>query len=307
MQTKRLFLVASIILVVSISVLTFPAQAIEEEGAATLQVYINPERTTLVELDSNGRYYLVPSTEYYFTVEGISEYQIGEEVTFWAYRTNTTENIRITQLTVDSYPFIATFSCVFPEDWYEEPVQIKYGTNLETDWQIAQGEIWIDCIVGRGTLYVYMDEERTVEVSKDDCGNYLVLPDTTYYFTLTGITEYENTVKVWVSYWNPPPFWKFTNILVGEFTVSDNILFAWTISDIPMETTLRFKYGTNANWPCPNWRFTAKPTCCILPLPRKLFVVTEILFGPLGAIAALFIGYTIKTTPKKSEKTFRSQ
>jgi len=301
MQTKRLFLFASIVLVLIVTLLTFPAHAVGEEGTATLYVYTDPERTLLVELDSNGRYYIVPGTEYYFTVDGISEYDVGEDVTFWAYRTNTGENITITQLTVDSNPFNAIFNWTFPEDWLEEPVKIKYGTKLETDWHYAQGEIWVNCIVGTGILYVYMDEERTMEAPKDEWGNYLVLSGVTYYFTLTGITEYEGTIKVWASHWNPPPFWKFTNILVDEFTVSENILFTWTIPTLPIETTLRIKYGTSINWPHPNWLFASKPTCHILPLPRKLFVVTEIMLGPLGALAALFIGYKIKTLPRRKK------
>jgi len=130
--------------------------------------------------------------------------------------------------------------------------------------------------VGTGILYVYMDEERTIEAPTDEHGNYLVLSGVEYYFSLNGVTEYPDTVKIWGSYWDPPPFWEFTNILIGEFEVSENIDFAWT---------------------------SAKPTCFILPLPRKLFVVNEIIFGPLGAIAALFIGYTIKTLPKRKRQT----
>jgi len=100
-----------------------------------------------------------------------------------------------------------------------------------------------------------MDEERTIEAPTDEHGNYLVLSGVEYYFSLNGVTEYPDTVKIWGSYWDPPPFWEFTNILIGEFEVSENIDFAWTIPDLPMETTLRFKYGTDLNFPCPHWRF----------------------------------------------------
>ncbi|MFH1327446.1 MAG: hypothetical protein ABIH76_01130 [Candidatus Bathyarchaeota archaeon] len=287
---------------ISFAFLSFPAYAVEEEGNAILCIYSDSERTTSVELDSNGRYYLAPGTEYYFTIEGITKYSVGEEVTFWAYRVNTAENIEIAQLTVDSNPFDAIFSCIFPEDYYEEPVQIKYGINLESDWYFAQEEIWIDFLVGNGILYVYMDAARTTEAPTDEHENYIVLSGVEYYFTLNGVTEYPDTVKIWGSYWNPPQFWKFTNIQIGEFTVSENIEFAWTIPDLSMETTLRIKYGTDLNGLCPHWRFAAKPTCFILPLPRKLFVVNEIILGPIGAIAALFIGYTIKTLPKRKNK-----
>jgi len=307
MQTKRLILFASIVLVLSLAFFNFPTQAVGEEGTATLYLYTDPERTTLVELDSNSRYYVVPGTEYYFTLDGITEHDVGETITVWVYRTNTAENIPITQVTVDSNPFDTIFEWTFPEDWLEEPAKIKYGTDLETDWHYAQGEIWVNCIVGTGILHVYMDQQRTIEAPKDEWENYLVLSGVTYYFSLTGITEYENTVKVWASYWDPPPFWKFTNILVDEFAVSENIEFTWTIPTLPIETTLRFKYGKNVNWPHPNWLFAAKPTLHIFPLPRKLFVVTEILLGPLGALAALFAGYKIKTLPRRKKvKAFQS-
>jgi len=131
-----------------------------KEGGAILYIYIDPEKTTSMELDSKGRYYLAPGTQYYVTIERITEYTVGEKVTFWVYRVNTAENIEIAQLTVNSNPFDANFSCIFPEDWYEEPVQIKYGTNLETDGYYAQEEKWIDFIVGKGILYVYMSKKE---------------------------------------------------------------------------------------------------------------------------------------------------
>lgn len=302
MQAKKTIIFSFTILVITLALFTIPAFAVEEEGNANLLIFNNAERTTLVELDSNGRYYLTPGTEYYITIQEITEYPSGQEITFWAYRVNTNENFEIAQQTVTSDSFDAEFICIFPEDWYEEPVQIKYGTNIETNCYTAQKEIWIDFIVGNGILYVYTNPERTDEAPTDEWGNYLVLSGVEYYFTLNGVTEYENTIKIWASYWNPPPFWKFTNIPIDEFTVSDNIQFSWTIPDLPMETTLRFKYGKDITGWCQNWRFAAKPTCFILPLPRKLFVVNEIILGPLGAIAALFIGYTVKSTYTKSKQ-----
>lgn len=295
MQTRRLVLLAAIVVAFSIAFLIFPTHAVGKEGAATLYLYTDAEREISVGLDSNGRYYVVPGTEYYFTLDGIAEYVAGTDILIWAFRVNTSENIEIKQFRVDSYPFDAIFNWTFPEDWLEEPVKIKYGTNLETDWYYAQGEIWVNCIVGTGILHVYNAEGKQ-EAPQDEHENYLVLRGVKYYFNITGITEYTGRVEVWASYWDPP-LRKFTNIWVGGDEVaseSSTIGFNWTIPKLPIDTTLRFKYGTKPDWPDPDWRFAAKKIW-FFRLPRKLFVVPEVFLGPLGVLVALFSGFKIAT------------
>jgi hypothetical protein len=213
MQTKRLIALIAIVTAISITLFTFRTNAVTEEGTATLQLYTDPERTTLVELDSNGRYYVVPGTEYYFNVSYITEYGMDESITIWAYRTNTTENITIATFEVNSTPFDAIFNWTIPDEWLDEIVKIKYGTNLENNWFYAQKEIWVNARVGTGILYVYTNNWGGTEAPLEDGKHYLVYPGVTYYFRIDGITEYTSgKIKIWGRY-------EHVNTLIGEFDV----------------------------------------------------------------------------------------
>jgi hypothetical protein len=284
MQTKRLFVLVAIVMAISITLFTFPTNAVAEEGTATLYLYTDPERTTLVELDSNERYYVVPGTEYYFEVSDITEYGIDESITIWACRTNTAENITIDNLKVNSVPFDAIFNWTIPDQWLDEVVKIKYGTSLENDWFYAQKEIWANARVGEAILYAYTDSARLNEAPLKDYKHYLVFASVTYYFTIDGITEYESmTIKVWARYQD-------TNEYIGDFSVGarpSTINFAWTIPDLPVDTEIKIKYGTDFKGPLEKWVFARRAT---ESAPRLFFVIPEVFLGTIGAMAALFSG-----------------
>ena len=284
MQTKHLILLVTIAVLLSVTVVALPTHAMGEAGTATLNVYTDPEKTKLVELDSNGRYYVVPGTEYYFKVSDITEYNIGVDITVWAYRTNTAENIAIDNFKVNSVPFNVIFNWIIPDDWLDEVVKIKYGTNLENDWFYAQKEIMVNARVGEGILYVYTDSDRTTEAPLKADKHYLVLPNTKYYFTIEGITEYTSTTttyKVWARYQD-------THVLVHSFSGAPapySINFDWTIPDLPVDTEIRIKYGTDFKGSLEKWFYAQRAA---ESAPRLLFVIPEVFLGPLGAITALF-------------------
>jgi hypothetical protein len=293
MQTKRLTALFAIVTAISITLLTFSTNAVAEQGTATLQIYTDPERKTLVELDSNGRYYVVPGTEYYFNVSYITEYGIGESITIWAYRANTTENITITTFEVSSTPFDAIFSWTIPDEWLDEIVKIKYGTNLEDNWFYAQKEIWVNARVGTGILYVYTDTWCDNEAPLEDNKHYLVLPKTKYYFTIDGITEYTSgKIKIWGRY-------EHVNEFIGEFYAARRISFSWEIPDLPINTEIKIKYGTEPTGCLPNWYYARRATQAA---PRSLFVIPEIPLGVLGVTIALFSGLGIKVFHRKKKE-----
>lgn len=130
------------------------------DGEGVLYIYTDPEKTTPVTTDSNGRYYVEPSVEYYFTIQGITEYNIGSEITIWAYRIDTNENMIIQNVVIDSN-LNAYFTWTIPSELMDEVIKIKYGTSLENNWYYAQTEIWVNSRVGTGILKAYTDSART--------------------------------------------------------------------------------------------------------------------------------------------------
>lgn len=290
MQTKRLILLITIATALGILLIS-PTHAVGEEGTGTLCVYTDPKRTTLTTIDAEGRYVTVPGTEYYFTVSGITEYNVGTSITIWVYRTNTAENIEVGNFEINSMPFDAIFTWTIPDDWLDEVVKIKYGTNLENDWLFAKKEIWVNARVGTGVLYT--------EAPFDGDENYLVYPGATYVFTIEDI-EYvpPPEIKVWAHYKiatttydievTPPPSY-----------IDGTLYFQWTIpSDMPINTAIKFKYGnvTEPKGPLPNWVYARRET---ISAPRLLLVIPEVFLGSAGTIAALFSGLGITTLIRK--------
>jgi len=294
MNTKQLLLIVTIVLAIS-TALTFPTHATGEQGTGTLYVYTDPERTTLVELDSNGRYYVVPGTEYYFNVSGTTEYGIGVDITVWAYRVNTAENIAIENFAVDSTPFDAIFTWTIPDEWLDEIVKIKYGINLENDWFFAQNEIWVNARVGEGTLYAYTDSARTTEAPLKESKHYLVLPAVKYYFTIAGITEYESmTIKIWARY-------QTTNELIGSSTVGEQpstISFEWTIPSLPIDAEIKIKYGTDYQGSLEKWVYARRMT---ESAPRIFFAIPEYTHGTILALATCFASVAVYKRSKRSK------
>jgi hypothetical protein len=150
---------------------------------------------------------------------------------------------------------------------------------------------------GTGILYAYTSEVGD-ELEKNTAGNYLVYPGATYHFNITNITEYENTeIHVWARYKTGDTAY---NVEIGTFTLGlkpSNITFDWTIpSDLPITTSIRFKYGTDYQGPKETWVYARKD---ISPSPRLLLVVPETILGSIGAITALFTGFTIRAIRRK--------
>lgn len=146
---------------------------------------------------------------------------------------------------------------------------------------------------GTGTLFVYGSDSQ--EVGTNHGGNYQVQPGVTYHFEIHGITEYQNMgIKVWARYkiGDSPA----QNNLIGTFTVGPNpstIEFDWTVpNNLPITSSIKFKYGTDYQGSMGEWQYAKKD---VDSSPRLLLVVPEVFLGSIGAIAALFGGFTIKT------------
>jgi len=294
MQTKRLILLITIATALS-TILIFPTYAIGEEGTGTLYVYTDPERMTLATTDAEGRYVTAPGTEYYLSVSEITEHNVGTSITIWAYRTNTAENIEIGNFEINTVPFDAIFTWTIPDNWLDEVAKIKYGTSPENDWLFAKKEIWVNARVGTGILYAYTDSERTDEAPLKDDKHYLVLPLDTYYFTIDGITEYESMIiKVWARYQD-------TNELIGSFSVGtkpSTIDFQWTIPDLPVDTEIKIKYGTDFKGSLPTWYYAQRAT---ESAPRLLFIIPEVFLGSAGAMLLIFSGLGITTLIRRKK------
>jgi hypothetical protein len=280
MQKKWPTLLITIAIGIALSMsLIVTTYAVGEEGAGTLYVYTDPERTTLAHTDTEGRYITVPGVEYYFNVSGITEYSIGTSITIWVYRTNTSENIEVGKFEVNSVPFNANFNWTIPDDWTDEVAKIKYGTNLENDWLFAKNDIWVNSRIGTGTLYAYTDTARTKEATLDSGQNYLVYP---------GAQSTKTTYYVWAHY-------QGLDVLICSFHGAKekySIIFDWTIpSNLPIGTSIHFKYGLNPKTgPSDNWVYARRMT---ISAPRLLMVVPEVFLGSLGVSSALFSGLGI--------------
>ena len=283
---------------------TTQTSAVGEEGSGILLVYIDPERMTLVGLDENERYYVVPGTEYYFNVSGITEYSTGTQITIWAYRVDTAENITIQSLTVNSYPFNAIFTWTIPEYMLDEVTKIKYGPNLTTDWYYAYKEIWANARVGEGILYAFTDPERTTPAPSAPGDKYLVEPELTYYFRIEGIDEYELNDQIWVWACYKTDTTHQENVLPPTFDVTSkplDIAFEWEVpADITVGTSIKFKYGNDetGKGPLPNWYFARRDT---ISRPRLLFVIPGVFLGSIGAMTALFSVLGIKAYLRKKD------
>jgi hypothetical protein len=148
-----------------------------------------------------------------------------------------------------------------------------------------------------GILYVYTNPERTTEATQNPAGNYIVLYGVTYYFNITGITEYNegSTINVWAHYQTDTTE---NNILIGNFTIESGgiIPFEWTIPiDPPYETAIKFKYGTSLTGRGSSWYFAKKATEGV----SLSFVIPEVSLGSLGATIALFSGLGITALYRK--------
>lgn len=182
------------------------------------------------------------------------------------------------------------FDWTIPEDWLDEAVKTKYGTSLDSDWFYAQNEIWVNCRIGTGILYVYIDSLRNTQAPLDASGNYLVYPGTPYYLTIGGIDEYDtDDVSVWAFY-RAGGNTENTLVPIDERSASE-VRFDWVIPDLPVETSVKFKYGTSPTGRLPNWFFARRDT---ISAPRLLLVIPGVFFGSIGAIAALFTGLGAK-------------
>jgi len=297
MQTKQLILLITIATALSI-ILIFPTYAVGEEGTGTLYVYTDPERTTLATTDAEGRYVTVPGTEYYLSISGITEHNIGTSITIWAYRTNTAENIEIGNLEVKT-ELDAIFTWTIPDNWLDEVAKIKYGTNLENDWRFAKKEIWVNARVGDGTLFAYTDPARTPdkEVTPKDDEHYLILPGVTYYFTIKGITEYASgtTIGVWARFYTHEKIGDYEIITVDSVKIID---FEWTIPDLPIDTEIKIKYGTDFKGSLPTWYYARRE---IESAPRLLFIIPEVFLGSAGAMLLIFSGLGITTLIRRKK------
>ena len=295
MRARHLILVAVVSLALATAIPTIQTSAVGEEGTGILLVYTTPERTELVGKDDYGRYYVVPGTEYYFTIQGINEYDTDTQITIWAYRQNTEENILITNLEATTKPYDATFTWTIPDYMLDEILKIKYGTNLANDWHYAQEEIWVNARVGDGILKAYDEQTGEELLFAGDENNYLVFPNVEYSFVISEISEYPGqTISVWAFYevdgttHNDP-------IVTGK--MQPTITFDWPIPDsIPIGTSIKFKYTNLTSTeepvgPLPNWYFARREA---RKAPRLLLVIPGVFLGSIGAMTALFSVLGIK-------------
>lgn len=153
---------------------------------------------------------------------------------------------------------------------------------------------------GTGILYAYTDESE--EVTKNAAGNYQIYPGVIYHFKIENITEYENKrITVWACYKvDNTPY----NVEIKKFHVGNKpwtIHFNWTIPDLPITTSIKFKYGTDHKGSKGTWYYAAKR---VYPSPPKLLlVIPEVFLGPISAIAALFLGFRARTFIRKRTKS----
>lgn len=146
--------------------------------------------------------------------------------------------------------------------------------------------------LGTGTLYVYTDKDRKIEASKNPAEIYLVLYGRTYYFRVSGITEYEvgKTIHVWANYLD-------SDYIIGDYTVGPDgtINFEWTIPTLPYQTEIKYKYGLNLTGPNPSWRFAKRTTQGV----GLTLVIPQVPLGALGVISAFIAAYSIKSFTTK--------
>ena len=299
MRARTLILLAVVSLALAAAIPTIQISAAGEEGTGLLLVYTTPERNTLVNLDDNERYYVVPGTEYYFTIQDITEYDTDTQITIWAYRANTTEDITIETLTVDPQS-CATFTWTIPDYMLDEILKIKYGINLATDWHYAPPEIWVNARVGTGKLFAYTNGGTEAPTNEGD--NYLVFPGDLYHFKILGITEYENQ-KIWVwAFYEIDGTTHHRNVETLGFDVGEapsDIEFDWRVlSEIPVDTSIKFKYGILETGPLPNWYFARRDT---QSAPRLLLVIPGVFLGSAGAMTALFSVLGIRAYLRKKD------
>ena len=147
--------------------------------------------------------------------------------------------------------------------------------------------------VGTGALYVYKDPERTSETTTNAAGNYMVLYGVNYYFRVAGVTEYSvgKTINIWATYGD-------TTLLIRTGTVGTGgtIEYEWAIPTLPIDTEIKFKYGTKLTGPNSSWYFAKKAA---LNFPRLLLVIPEVSLVTLGATIALFSGLGITAFYRK--------
>jgi len=104
-------------------------------------------------------------------------------------------------------------------------------------------------LVGKGILYTYENPERTIEVQKDPSENYGVLPSKTYYFNITGITEFDSTYILVLANYTADTSKYIVKVINRTYVESppSNIGFNWTIPDLPITTSINFMYGPKAD------------------------------------------------------------
>jgi hypothetical protein len=249
-----------------------------------------------------GRSY---STIYQWYAVAVDEHGAATQSDVWSFTTKEEEELR----------------CDFNEDGVVDVEDLKiivraYGSTLgqslwnslcdfNSDDKIDAYDLFqfAKCYAksrqGTGVLYAHIPDPEE-EVEKNGAGNYLVYPGATYNFNITGITEYEDTeISVWAHYKIGDTTY---NTWIADFTIGaqpSNITFEWTVpSDLPITTSIKFKYGTNYQGPIGTWIYARKD---ISPSPRLLLVVPETFLGSLGAIAALFAGLKIKSFIRKKK------
>jgi hypothetical protein len=151
---------------------------------------------------------------------------------------------------------------------------------------------------GRGILTAYTTNDYSTEASKDG-GNYQVDPGVTYYLKIQNITEFSanSQIYVWARYVMDS---KIYDTKIYRTTIDGapvTIYFNWTIpSNLPLTTPIKFKYGTNCNGTSGQWRYAMRS---VYACPRLLLVVPEIPLGAIGAIAALFTGFKLKSSIRR--------
>jgi hypothetical protein len=159
------------------------------------------------------------------------------------------------------------------------------------------GKDWGKTRQGTGILYAYITDYSD-QVEQNAAGNYLVFPGGTYNFEINNITEYavHTTISVWARYRVGNATY---NVEIRSFNLPPTLIirFHWTVpSDLPITTSIKFKYGTDYQGPSGAWVYARKD---ISPSPRLLLVVPETFLGSIGAIAALFGGFTIRNIRRK--------
>ena len=102
--------------------------------------------------------------------------------------------------------------------------------------------------LGTGVLWAYTESDRTNEAPKNDKENYQVLPSETYYFNLTGITEfYETNIIILANTTFDGDIYtvKTADRYVGS--PPSNVTFDWRIPGLPLMTSINIMYGPKAD------------------------------------------------------------